>query len=415
VSDAAGVGAPYGIGGGTGNGAGGGAPYGAGGGALPPLITRVVRLGDVDSTNSYARALAEARPFEGGIAVIAEQQSSGKGRLGRTWLSQRGKSLSMSILLRARPESGASALISLAAACSVAKAIDAVCAGAAPPAMIKWPNDIVIGGKKVCGILVEAGAATWNTGTGGETAGGAPDLARGAGGAGASRDSGAESAPDGARAAARAASPDGSGLARYAIVGIGVNVSQCEGDIPPELAESATSLMIACGGRVPLGIELLAKKIMDAFSEDCLALGGYGHCATRADPTFGRASNAGGIGGTGNAGDANGTRATGGAGSTDDSSSAGGTGGSGTTGSAELAGNAGSPAFCAGSPLHSYYTSRCVNIGREIEAFHAGERFRATGRGISPEGHLIVELPGGERRELASGEASVRGLRGYAT
>lgn len=103
----------------------------------------------VTSTMAVARELAKQGAKEGTI-VIADEQTSGRGRLGRTWLSPKG-SLALSIVfrppLRLLPK--LLMLISLA----VVSAIRQFCG---LKAVIKWPNDILIGGKKVCGILIES-------------------------------------------------------------------------------------------------------------------------------------------------------------------------------------------------------------------------------------------------------------------
>ena len=103
----------------------------------------------VDSTNTVAKTLAENGCEEGAL-VIAERQTAGRGRLGRTFLSKRG-GLYFSIILR--PKTDATPLfITVAAAVAAACACDVV---SGKRCEIKWVNDVYISGKKVCGILTE--------------------------------------------------------------------------------------------------------------------------------------------------------------------------------------------------------------------------------------------------------------------
>jgi len=134
------------------------------------------------STNTLARELAKGGAPELSVA-LASHQSAGKGRAGRQWLSPDGTGLYVSILLRPNLPADKMPLLALVAAVAARGAIEA--AGCAP--RIKWPNDIVLEEKKVCGILMEAGPG-------------------------------------------------------WAVAGVGVNVSQVEEDFPPELRDRAASL-----------------------------------------------------------------------------------------------------------------------------------------------------------------------------
>ena len=102
------------------------------------------------STNDVAWAYARNAENDG-LAVFAEAQSDGRGRLGRQWIGGEGESLLCSILLIGREVEAE--LLTIAAAVGTAEAIRSVCG---IEARIKWPNDIMIGGKKVAGILVES-------------------------------------------------------------------------------------------------------------------------------------------------------------------------------------------------------------------------------------------------------------------
>jgi BirA family biotin operon repressor/biotin-[acetyl-CoA-carboxylase] ligase len=107
---------------------------------------------EIGSTNSHARQLAEAGATEGTM-VVAESQSKGRGRLGRRWESPPFTNLYLSILLRPKLAPADAAQITLMAAVALADAVDAFVPG---QAAIKWPNDILIGKKKLAGILTEA-------------------------------------------------------------------------------------------------------------------------------------------------------------------------------------------------------------------------------------------------------------------
>ncbi len=109
-------------------------------------------LDEVDSTNRYA--LDEARAgTPAGLVVVAEHQTAGRGRLGRTWVAPPGASLLMSVLLRPDLPVEARHLVVVAGALAMAEAVEAetgVRAG------LKWPNDLLVGDRKLAGILAEA-------------------------------------------------------------------------------------------------------------------------------------------------------------------------------------------------------------------------------------------------------------------
>ena len=107
---------------------------------------------ELDSTNSFARQLAEGGAPEGAI-VIAEAQTRGRGRLGRRWQSPPFGNLYFSVLLRPQLAPALAPQITLMAAVALAETV----AGFIPQSVtIKWPNDILVGGKKLAGILTEA-------------------------------------------------------------------------------------------------------------------------------------------------------------------------------------------------------------------------------------------------------------------
>lgn len=112
----------------------------------------LVRLAVAESTNDVARLLASAGAREGAV-VLAGRQTRGRGRLGRVWLSPEG-GLWCSLVLRPVGQ-GPPGLLSLAAGLAAAEAIEAV---SDVHAGLKWPNDVVLGERKVGGILIEGAA-----------------------------------------------------------------------------------------------------------------------------------------------------------------------------------------------------------------------------------------------------------------
>jgi BirA family biotin operon repressor/biotin-[acetyl-CoA-carboxylase] ligase len=116
---------------------------------------RVLVFDELDSTNTHAARLAgtdDAEAEPDGLVLIAEQQTAGRGQHGRVWQSRPGSSLLMSVVLRPPPELCRPVVLTAWAAVAVA---DAVLALTGAQARIKWPNDLLIRGKKVCGILIE--------------------------------------------------------------------------------------------------------------------------------------------------------------------------------------------------------------------------------------------------------------------
>ena len=148
--------------------------------------------GTVTSTNDLLKQLALNGAPEG-YALIAREQTAGKGRLGRSFYSPEGSGVYISLLLRPRLGAEDSLFITTSAAVAVCRAIETVSNGKLKP-MIKWVNDIFVNQKKVCGILTEASVSFE------------------------------------------------SGMLDYAILGIGINITTPEGDFPEEIKGIATSL-----------------------------------------------------------------------------------------------------------------------------------------------------------------------------
>lgn len=105
----------------------------------------------IDSTNLEAKRLAD-NGLPNGTVVVADCQESGRGRLGRVWTSPAGCGLWMSMILKPSFAASQASMVTLVAAMAVMEAIEEVCG---VQMQIKWPNDLVIQGKKVCGILTE--------------------------------------------------------------------------------------------------------------------------------------------------------------------------------------------------------------------------------------------------------------------
>lgn len=155
-----------------------------------PICRSVVLYDRIDSTNGAA--MRAARSGTSGKALfIADEQSLGRGRMGRSWWSARGKSLLFSLLIRPKREpQGLTPLLALAAV----RGLGGICGDV----MVKWPNDLFIGERKVAGILAE--------------------------------------------------SRDGA-----VVLGMGLNVNETEEDFPVELRGKATSLAIETGRRQARG------------------------------------------------------------------------------------------------------------------------------------------------------------------
>jgi BirA family biotin operon repressor/biotin-[acetyl-CoA-carboxylase] ligase len=116
--------------------------------------SKVVHFETTTSTNTVARQLAEDGAEEGTV-VMTETQTHGKGRLGRQWVTQPGGAW-LSVVLKPAIDPAHAASITLLAAVSVTKALREW----GVEAVIKWPNDVLINGKKICGILTEMSAET---------------------------------------------------------------------------------------------------------------------------------------------------------------------------------------------------------------------------------------------------------------
>lgn len=143
---------------------------------------------EIDSTNNQAKKMAEDGAKDGTL-LVSDSQTAGKGRRGRVWTSPKGSSIYMTLLIRPNFNPQQASMLTLVAAMAVRKAIEST---AKVQTQIKWPNDLVCNGKKVCGILTEMSAE--------------PDFIN------------------------------------YVVIGIGINVNMT--DFPEEIRNTATSLKI---------------------------------------------------------------------------------------------------------------------------------------------------------------------------
>lgn len=118
------------------------------------VAKEVLYFDTIDSTNTKAQELAE-KGYPSGTLVVADKQESGKGRRGRSWVSPSGTGIFMTLMIKPDINPNNASMLTLVAALAVTKAITSV---TGEEALIKWPNDIVVNGKKVCGILTEMNA-----------------------------------------------------------------------------------------------------------------------------------------------------------------------------------------------------------------------------------------------------------------
>ena len=246
---------------------------------------RTVYFDATDSTNVQARRLAEAHAPHGTL-VVSDRQDGGKGRRGRSWASPSGVGIWMSLILRPEIAPSSASMLTLAAALAVREGIQEE-TGLSP--LIKWPNDLVLNGMKICGILTEMSTELMEI--------------------------------------------------QYVITGIGINVNQKE--FPPEIRDTATSLSLEAGRSFRRSS--LIAAILKAFEKDYAAFLKTGDL----------------------------------------------------------------------SLLLEEYNACLVNRGKEVCILDPSGEYRAVAEGIDESGSLLVTLPDGTRREIISGEVSVRGIYGY--
>lgn len=171
--------------------------------------TEICYFDVTDSTNTQAKSLGEG-DAPNGTLVVAGKQESGRGRRGRSFESPAGTGIFMTLLLRPEIEPQNASMLTLVSALAVAKGIEHM---VDLPVQIKWPNDIVINGKKVCGILTEMSAQM--------------------------------------------------DYVNYIVIGIGINVGNEE--FPEEIKDVATSIYLESGKHVNRA--MLIKKIWEEFED----------------------------------------------------------------------------------------------------------------------------------------------------
>lgn len=152
---------------------------------------------EVGSTNEIAAQWAAEGAPEGAV-VLTDHQTTGRGRLGRTWSDEKGKNLLFSVVLRPELSADRLSLITVAAVLGVSEAVEQFVSPYEPA--IKWPNDVLLEGRKTCGLLLESSLSTPTVDT-------------------------------------------------VVVLGVGLNVNQDH--FPEELADSATSLRLTIGRTVP--------------------------------------------------------------------------------------------------------------------------------------------------------------------
>ncbi len=200
-----------------------------------PWAESALWLPTADSTNNAAKMLA-AQGAPHGTVVLADHQTAGKGRLGRAFSSPAGMGIYCSVVLRYDVEPERLFVLTPVMAEATREAVEAV-TGLQP--QIKWINDLVLHGRKLCGILTELGVEN--------------------------------------------------GTVSYVVVGVGINCGQQEGDFPPELRQTAISLRQALGrpvDREALTLELIRRlqlaadtalqtpvPWMDAYRQHCVTVG----------------------------------------------------------------------------------------------------------------------------------------------
>jgi BirA family transcriptional regulator, biotin operon repressor / biotin---[acetyl-CoA-carboxylase] ligase len=187
-------------------------------------------LPSTGSTNTHAMQQAEAGAPDGSV-YFADEQTDGRGRGGHTWASAPGAGLYVSVLLRPRLAATDALWLSLAAGLAVERAVRQV---TSLEADLRWPNDLLLGKKKFCGILTEL--STENP------------------------------------------TRDAATQVRHAVVGIGINVHQAE--FPEELRAIATSLSIETGRAWPRQ-ELLVALLQSLENEVAALTGSTEHAAQR--------------------------------------------------------------------------------------------------------------------------------------
>lgn len=251
------------------------------------LAKRIQYFPITDSTNIQARQYAEYDDSDG-LLVVADEQTKGRGRRGRNWSSMPGENIFMSLLLKPKISPKLASMLTLVAALAVAGAIRET---TGLTAWIKWPNDIVINKKKICGILTEMSSEM--------------------------------------------------DYIHYVIIGIGINVNTVS--FPEEIAEIASSLCLESGKEQKFSRSQLICSIMEFMEKYYKSFLETGDL----------------------------------------------------------------------SSVREEYNEKLAGLGSYVKILEEKAECVGISRGITKTGQLIVEFSDGSRREVLSGEVSVRGLYGY--
>lgn len=200
---------------------------------MTELFQTIHRFETTTSTNDEAiRAAREGAPE--GQVFVADLQTAGRGRAGRRWETPPGKNLAVSFLLRPSLPAAEASRLTLVAGAAIHETLSALLdPPLAPELKIKWPNDVILGGKKVAGILAESAS-------GGETK---------------------------------------EGRIPWVVLGIGIDVNADEEDFSPEVRKGATSLKLACGHTFDR--ESVFDSLLKAFERRYRAFGQEGFAPIR--------------------------------------------------------------------------------------------------------------------------------------
>jgi len=265
---------------------------------------KVLYFDTLESTNRYAAKLA-AEGCESGLTVVAGRQTQGRGRLGRSWESPAEKGIYLSVVLRPSMAPAETQIFTLAAAAAAVKSIRA---SAGIRTGIKWPNDIVYNGKKVCGILLEMNSEA--------------------------------------------------DMVNYIILGIGINFSQTDSDFPEELRDRAISVLSAYESERKTACPTCGEA-PDPSGERPSRLGLTRSLLRELDAVLRDIQNG------------------------------------------------------RHDRILDTWKQYSVTLGRQIRFTIRDTEFTGTAVDIAPDGRLLVDSDDGVRRELVSGEISVRGIYGY--
>ena len=175
----------------------------------------IIHFNELDSTNSYAKKIADSLEGEGHV-IITEKQLNGRGRMGRQWVSQNNNGIWMSVILKPKVSIFEVSKITQVAAAAVSLALTNL----GVHTQIKWPNDLIINDKKVCGILTEMNSEI--------------------------------------------------NVINHVVVGIGINVNNDEDDFSDEIKNIATSIKIETSKKLKRNV--LLAEILNNFENLYLEL-----------------------------------------------------------------------------------------------------------------------------------------------